>query len=257
MSARKVACVVAMAALAFSSAASAVPARELVARSRAAATRGDWNASARALEELVAAGVDDNSVLYDLGTAYANAGRYGEAIHRFEQVVRRQVFDADAQHNLRAARLRLAHRDAERTGRAVAETSLPIKTALGEVLPLDAAVSLAVLAQLAAGVGLWIARRRSSEAARIGGISSAALFGLCALFALSVLWARSSAEPAAIVLRDGVKLLDAPAEDAIAGENVREGERVLSIERNGTFARVRTVSGKQGWVRARDVGAMD
>lgn len=257
MSARKFACVLLVSLLSMASVASAVSTSELAARSRAAATRGDWNASARALEELVAAGVDDNTVLYDLGTAYANAGRFGEAIHRFEQVVRRQVFDGDAQHNLRAARLRLAHRDAERTGRAVAETSLPLKTALGEVLPLDAAVLLAILAQLAVGASLWIARRRSSEGARIGGISSAALFGVCALFALSVLWARSSAEPAAIILRDGVKLLDTPAEDAIAGENVREGERVVWVERTGTFARVRTVSGKQGWVRARDVGAMD
>ncbi len=257
MSARRLATLVAAVVLSASLAASAVTTTELVARSRAAAARGDWNASARALEELVAAGVDDSVVLYDLGTAYANAGRFGEAIHRFEQVVRRQVFDGDAQHNLRATRLRLAHRDAERTGRAVAETSLPLKTALGEVLPLDAAVLAAVLAQLAVLASLWIARRRSSEASRIGGISAAALFGLCGLFALSVLWARSGAEPAAIVLRDGVRLLDAPAEDAIGGENVREGERVFSTERTGTFARVRTVSGKQGWVRARDVGALE
>lgn len=234
-----------------------IPASELLARSRAAATRGDWNASARSLEELVAAGVDDSSVLYDLGTAYAHAGRYGEAIYRLEQVVRRQVFDGDAQHNLRATRLRLAHRDAERSGRAVAETSLPITTALGEVLPLDAAVLLAVLSQLGALVGLWIARRRSSEGARIGGVASASLFAAAALFALAVLASRARAKPAAIVLRDGVRLLSAPAEDAITAEPVREGERVTWVARTGTFARVETLEGRQGWVRLRDVGALE
>jgi hypothetical protein len=237
--------------------AEAIPTSELLSRSRAAAQRGDWNTSARSLEELVAAGVDDNTVLYDLGTAYANAGRYGEAIWRLEQVVRRQVFDGDAQHNLRATRLRLAHRDAERSGRAVAETSLPLKTALAEVLPMDSAVALAVLAQLAVIASLWLARKRKGEAARIGGVASAALAGAIAAFALAVLVARTSVEPASIVLRDGVRLLNAPAEDAIAGESVREGERVVFVEKQGTFARVRTVEGKVGWVRARDVGALD
>jgi len=240
----------------FASRAEAIPTSELLARSRAAAQRGDWNNSARSLEELVAAGVDDNTVLYDLGTAYSNAGRYGEAIWRLEQVVRRQVFDGDAQHNLRATRLRLAHRDAERSGRAVAETSLPLKTALAEVLPMDSAVALAVVAQLAVIASLWVARKRKGEAARIGGVAAAALAGALAAFALSVLVARTSVEPASIVLRDGVRLLNAPAEDAIASENVREGERVVSVERQGTFARVRTVEGKIGWVRARDVGSL-
>lgn len=60
-----------------------------------------------------------------------------------------------------------------------------------------------------------------------------------------------------MVLRDGVRLLGAPTEDAIAAEPVREGERVLWVERLGTFARVRTVDGKQGWVRGRDVGALE
>ena len=237
--------------------AEAIPTSELLSRSRASAQRGDWNNSARSLEELVAAGVDDNTVLYDLGTAYANAGRYGEAIWRLEQVVRRQVFDGDAQHNLRATRLRLAHRDAERSGRAVAETSLPFKTALAETLPMDAAVALAVLAQLAVIASLWVARKRKGEAARIGGVASAALSGAIAVFALSVLVARTSVEPASIVLRDGVRLLNAPAEDAIAGEAVREGERVVYVEKQGTFARVRTVEGRGGWVRVRDVGALD
>jgi hypothetical protein len=234
----------------------AIPTSELLARSRAATARGDHNASARALEELVAAGVDDVTVLYDLGTAYAQAGRYGEAIYRFEQVVRRQVFDGDAQHNLRATRLRLAHRDAERTGRAVAETSLPLRVALGEVLPLDASVALAVLAQLGLFAGLWVARRRRGEAARIAGVSTAALFALTAVFAVSVVVARVGADVPAVVLRDGVRLLGAPAEDAIAGEAVREGERVSLVDRTGTFARVRTPAGQAGWVRIRDVGAL-
>jgi hypothetical protein len=233
----------------------AIPTSELLARSRAAAGRGDFNASARALEELVAAGVDDETVLYDLGTVYARAGRFGEAIHRFEQVVDRRVFDGDAQHNLRAARLRLAHRDAERSGRAVAEAALPLRVALGEILPLDASVLLAVLSQLALGASLWIARRRG-EGARIAGLVGASAFVLTTMFAWSVVGARVAAEPAGIVLRDGVRLLGAPAEDAIASEAVREGERVTWIDRTGTFARVRTTGGRQGWIRLRDVGAL-
>jgi hypothetical protein len=233
----------------------AIPTSELSARARAAADRGDFNASARALEELVAAGIDDETVLYDLGTVYARAGRFGEAIHRFEQVVHRRVFDEDAQHSLRAARLRLAHRDAERTGRAVAEAALPLRTALGELLPLDAAVLLAVLAQLGLGTSAWIARKKL-EGTRIAGIVGATVFALTTVFSWGVVGARVGAAPAGIVLRDGVRLLGAPAEDAIASGAVREGERVTLAERTGAFARVRTAEGRQGWMRSRDVGAL-
>jgi hypothetical protein len=238
--------------------AGAVPAAELVARSRAAAARGDWNTSARALEELVAAGIDSSDVLYDLGTVYAHAGRYGEAIWRLEQVTRRSPFALDAQQNLRAARLALAHRDAARTGRAVVETALPFRTWLGELLPLDWAVALALACELGAlGCFVLWRRRRAGEIARVGGAVGAVLLLTGALFAGAIVVARQATPAAAIVLRDGLQLLRAPTADAIAEAPVREGERVEVLGREGTFVRVRAPGGATGWLAIRDLGELE
>lgn len=246
-----------LALLAFASPASAVPASVLAERARASAARGDWNAAARALEELVAGGVDSNDVLYDLGTAYANAGRYGEAIWRLEQVVRRDPLAFDAQANLRAARLRLAHRDAGRTGRAVVETALPFWTWVAELMPLDWAVPLALALELGALACLLLwRRRRAGEYARVAGAVGAILLGASALCAGSVVAARVALSPAGIVLHDGLRLLRTPEADAIPDAPVREGERVEVLGRQGAFVRVRAASGVAGWLAVRDVGRL-
>ena len=94
--------------------AGAVSARELLGRALTAEARGDLPTAARSLEELVAAGVDGDGVLYDLGTVYARQERYGEAIWCFERVLRRAPLMWSARDNLRSTRMRLARRDAGR-----------------------------------------------------------------------------------------------------------------------------------------------
>jgi hypothetical protein len=236
----------------------AVPAAELVQRAQSSASRADWNDAARALEEVVAAGYDSSDVLYDLGTVYVHAGRFGEAIWRFEQVNRRSVFSGNAQHNLRAARLRLAHRDAGRSGRAVVETATPWSIALGEVLPLDWAVAFAVVCELVALLCLALWRRRhAGEIARVASAVGGVVAVGAAVFFASIVVARHTAPPAAIVLHDALRLRREPAADAIAEAPVREGERVEVIGRNGVFVRVRAIDGGQGWLAARDLGLLD
>lgn len=238
--------------------AQAVPAVQIVTRSREAAARGDYNTAARALEDLVAAGIDSSDVLYDLGTVYAHAGRYGEAIWRLEQVDRRSPFAFDARQNLRASRLLLAHRDAARSGRAVVETATPLGSWLGELLPLDWAVLLTLAGEIGAGVCLlfFFRRRGASESVRVSSVAGAVLFAGLSLFAGAIVVARNQMPPAAIVLHDGLKLLGSPAADAMAGAQVREGERLEWLGQNGAFARVRTPSGAVGWLATRDLGGL-
>jgi len=235
----------------------AVPATELTARARAAAARGDWNSAARSLEEIVRAGIDSTDVLYDLGTLYARAGRFGEAIHRFEQVARRNPLALDAVHNLRAARLLLANRDAGRTGRAVAETALPFWTWFAEVLPLDWSVWLTLFAQIAAIACIVVARRRNSgEMARVGGVAAAVLLTGVTLIGSGMAVARIRETPAGVVLHDGIRLRQSPSPDGIEEAAVREGERLEISSRNGAFVRAITSSGRVGWLSVRDVGEL-
>ncbi|MFO0629514.1 MAG: hypothetical protein U0325_28315 [Polyangiales bacterium] len=236
-------------------AAQAVSPAELLTRATRAEASGDLPAAIAAMEELSAAGVDGSAVLYDLGTLYARAERYGEAVWCFERVLRREPWSLRAQKNLRATRIRLARRDAGRTGTAVVETQPPTRTVIGELLPLDLAVPLAVLAQLAA-LALWFARRRSKgELARVGLAAATALTLTVALGVMGVIVARRSIPPGAVVLRDGLRLKRAAGRRDPRGA-LREGERVDVLTRDGEFVRVRTIAGRAGWLAGRELGAL-
>lgn len=236
--------------------ASAVPAAELVRRAAAAESRDDVAGAARALEELVAAGVDGADVLYDLGTVYARGERYGEAVWCFERALRERPWSLSTQRNLRATRVRLARRDASRTGRAVVDQSLPWRVQLGELLPVDLAVSLTVLAELLGGAAWWWRRRARHELARVGATVAMILVGCVTAFGVAVVAARRSSPTSAIVLHGGLRLRQSARVDGIPDEAVREGERVEVLRAEGEFVRVQSSAGRVGWLAARDLGRL-
>jgi hypothetical protein len=234
----------------------AVPARELVERARVAAARGDHAAVVRAYEEVRAAGLESDDVLFNLGTAYALTERYGEAIACFEFISRRSALAPGVGHNLRATRLRLARRDAARTGRAVVDAEPGPWVSLGELLPLDTSVGLVVLAELGLVLALVWRRRTAQELARVGATLGVLVLASVAVFGCAVATSRLLAPPWAVVLRDGVSLLQSAREDAIPAGRVREGERVERCGREGEFVRVRTLDAQVGWVRTRELGLL-
>jgi hypothetical protein len=234
----------------------AIPPAELAARAAAAEARGDLPTAVRSLEELLAAGVDSDDVLYNLGTVYARAERYGEAVWCFERVILRAPGALAARRNLRATRVRLARRDAARSGRAVVETQPPLAVQFGELLPYGVTVPLVVFAELAL-VGAWVARRRAkSELQRVGATAALALTLLVGAFGVAVVVARTQRSPAAIVLRGGLRLLQSPRLDGIPEGAVREGERVEVLQRDGAFTRVRAPGGAAGWLATAELGGL-
>ncbi len=234
----------------------AVSSRELVARAVAAQASGDLATAARSLEELVAAGLDSTDVLYDLGTVYTRAERYGEAVWCFERVLLRAPGHLAARRNLRATRVRLARRDAARTGRAVVETQPSLAVQIGELMPLRYSVPLVMFAEIAV-IALWFARRRSAtELRRVGATAGVALSLLAGATGVGLVAARRARPPSAIVLHGGLRLLQSPRVDGIPDAAVREGERVELTRREGGFARVRAVGGSVGWLPSRELGAL-
>jgi hypothetical protein len=235
----------------------AVPPGELAARARTAEAQGDTATAARALEELLAAGINSTDVLYNLGTVYARSERFGEAIWCFERVTLRSPGHLAARKNLRATRVRLARRDAARTGRAVVETPPSLSVQMGELLPYGYAVPLAVLAQIAV-ISAWMVRRKTrTEVARVGA-TIATVFALCVFaFSAAVVTARRARPPSAIVLHGGLRALQTPRVDGIPEGTVREGERITLTRREGEYARIQTVSGTTGWLALRDLGILE
>jgi tetratricopeptide (TPR) repeat protein len=234
----------------------AVAPSELAARARAAEARGELPEATRALEELLSAGVDSDDVLYNLGTLYARTERYGEAIWCFERVLLRAPGNLAARRNLRATRIRLARRDAARSGHAVVETQPSLWVQHGELLPYSVSVPGVLLTELLA-VGAWVARRRAtSELQRVAATAALALALLLGTFGLSVIAARTRRPDTAVVLHGGLRLLQAPRPDAIPEGAVREGERVEVLTRDGAFVRVRAPGGSMGWLASNDLGRL-
>ncbi|MBL8603770.1 MAG: tetratricopeptide repeat protein [Myxococcales bacterium] len=237
-------------------AAAAVPAQTLLSRAAEAESRRDHAAAARDLEELVASGFDGRDIVANLGHVYTEAGRFGEAIWCYERVLRRRVVDLEVQHNLQATRLRLARRDAARTGRAVVETPPPLSVQWGELLPRDVSVTLTLLGELLI-VAAWAWRRRSeSEMARVGATAALCTAVVFTGFTATVMLARWRAPVESVVLHDGLRLLQAPRVDAVPAEAVREGERVTTVGHEAGFLRVRADHGHSGWLRETDLGPL-
>lgn len=234
----------------------AVPPAELARRAVAAEASGDLSTAARAFEELLAAGVDSTDVLYDLGTVYVRAERYGEAVWCFERVLLRAPWHLSARKNLRATRVRLARRDAARTGRAVVETQPSLAVQFGELLPLRHSVSLVVLAEIAL-IALWFSRRRAhTEVARVGASAGIALSVLVAAHGVAIVAARGERPPSSIVLRGGLRMLQSPRVDGIPDAALREGERVEVTRRESGYVRVKSASGAMGWLSSRELGPL-
>lgn len=236
--------------------AGAVSARELLGRALAAEARGDLPAAARSLEELVAAGVDGDGVLYDLGTVYARQERYGEAIWCFERVLRRAPLMWSARDNLRATRMRLARRDAGRSGQAVVEQAVPLRVQVGELVPLGWSVLLGVLGQIGVVFAVWRRRRVTSELEAVGMTVALVLSLTLTVGALGLVAARRALPAESVVLHSGLRLRQTARVDGIPDAAVREGERVERVARDGVFTRVRTLTGATGWVEASELGGL-
>jgi tetratricopeptide (TPR) repeat protein len=237
-------------------AAGAVSARELLGRALTAEARGDLPTAARSLEELVAAGVDGDGVLYDLGTVYARQERYGEAIWCFERVLRRAPSAWAARQNLRSTRMRLARRDAGRSGQAVVEQAVPLRVQIGELVPLEWSVWLAVLGEIGVIFAVWRRRRSTTELEGVGLTVALVLSLALTAGSLGLVAARRALPPEAVVLHEGLRLKQTARIDGIPDAAVREGERVERVSRDGVFTRVRTLTGATGWIESSELGGL-
>ncbi|MGE0786461.1 MAG: tetratricopeptide repeat protein [Sandaracinaceae bacterium] len=229
---------------------------EVFARANAAYFRGDFDEAVRLYESLEELGVRDADVEYDLATAYARTGRYGEAIRHYERAILLRPGDDGATAGLEAARSALGRRRAARQGEAEVDSGPPLSEALFGSISRDAlaiATQLASLAFFATLIGLLFVKR---ESVRLGLGIAAPLTGIL-LFVCGLGWTLRAGwfdeGEAAVVLVDRASLLDAPSgAGSELGRGV-EGERawILHREREWTLVRTRDA---EGWAHTSEIG---
>ncbi|MCS6799405.1 MAG: tetratricopeptide repeat protein [Myxococcota bacterium] len=231
---------------------------ELFEQGNRAFVAGDVEGAVRAYETLVAAGVDDPDVSFNLGVAHGTAGRHGHAIRWFERTLRLRPDDEAARAAAAATRRWLAERRAERDGRAEMEPEAGPGwfLTLSAALP-DDVVAWSVLVADVLLFGLLALRRLSrSDTIRLAAAVGVVPVLLVGLFAASMLVERADGKRRGgevIVLEEGVPMRLLPDERASPNARAAEGERCTLLDRHESWVQLRCAE-RGGWVPAERVG---
>jgi len=222
---------------------------------------GDYPAAVRGYEELVIVyGVEDADVTYNLATAYARQRKWGHAIRWYERTLRLEPGDEGAQAALAAARAVVGNRRAQAEGEATIETRPPFGEAVVRPFPANLLAWLLVALDFVFFGVLAALRFASKEAVRLGLGIAAPLLGLALLaVGAGVVVKNGTLERGVpgIVVEDAAQLHEGPNPWSTTRGAAREGESARILETLGGFAHVRLANGREGWLKARDVGAIE
>jgi tetratricopeptide (TPR) repeat protein len=257
----RTACVLAalgcVACLAVSAGARAETLESIFREGNDAFAHGDYAQAAARYQRLVDAGLRDPDVYFNLGLAHGRAGTLGRAVLEFEQTLRLRPSDPDAQNALAQARAAIGKRSAEQHGEALVETRPPLAEALVRPYTQDALAILLLIGDFALFACLIARRRAKTDSARTGLAVAATLLGLvCVCVCAGLVIKRGVLQDgqAAIVLRDGAELREAPDPRALIRARAPEGGSARVLASDGSFLQIRTAAGTVGWLPSEDVG---
>ncbi len=232
---------------------------EIFAEANAAIFAGDAEAAITGYERLVAAGVVDPDVSYNLAVAHGRAGHYGEAIRWFEKSLAESPGNDDAEEGLSEVRSALGRRQAARDGEALIENKPPFAEAL--VRPFSRSVLAGVVLGLEVlffGLLVLFGRTPHENRRLAYGITAPLIAVMLAGAAYGLLVKAgftTDGEPAIIVTEDA-PVREGPHPQAEERATAREGERAYIVGRDGDWVQVRLPEGRRGWLSQNDVGAL-
>src|SRR2546425_764097 len=229
----------------FSPAVASTPS-ELFQSGNGAYEQGKFDQAVDAYQKILAYGVVDPRVLYNLANAYFKLGKLGAAILHYERALRLDPSDQDVRDNLEFARGLIRDR--------IPETRMPYPVAaikdILDALSVDllSVVFLCVYFATCVLVGALpivtgVIRRRV-----LG--YGAAVTGLCALLAGAGLAYKVQDRTAAnaIVMTDRVDVLSGPSADNTVLFTVHEGTRLEVRNRRDGWYQVSLPNAMSGWV---------
>jgi len=245
-----------LAALAVAPSAHAETLDEIFARANAAYFRGDYDEAARDYRRLLAAGVIDADVSYNLGATEAKRGKHGAAIQQLERALWLRPGDDDAEHALSEVRAALGARRAAARGEAVVDSATFGEAVFGGISP-DVLAVLALVLDVLLFVALTALLLVRRESVRIGlGVAAVvASLGLAvSLAGVSVQAGWLDEGEPAVVLTERAPLREGPDPRASARHHAPEGHRAWVLEREPGWARVRVPGVGEGWIEQAHVG---
>ena len=215
--------------------------------------RGDFAEAVAGYERVIALGVGEPDLYYNLGSAYLRLGRVGHAIWGYERALGLAPDHEDAAWNLGVARKQVLRRD-KLEGGAVEPFWIRAVTAIR--LPTLMVSFLVVYLGLFAAL---LARRWAGGVGRAGlGAAAALLFSLSVVLGVFLAGRdyHDDHVKRGIVLPDEVSVAEGPEESARVAFRIHGGLKVRLMDREDEWVRVRLLNGLEGWVRDREVGRL-
>jgi tetratricopeptide (TPR) repeat protein len=212
------------------------------------ALEGDLEGAISLYRSLLATGIDDADVHYNLGNAYAQAGKPIEAIVSYERALRRSPGDAEIADNLRFVRRKLAGEKEEQA---------PSLTLADGIEPVIAPLPRDLFGWIAGAANVlwfaaWFARRRSTTRGMRRALAFAMTIGIVVmLLGLSVVaghWVLAR-DPRGVIV-EKVELREGPHAKFKSKGAATFGGRVRAIDRAEDFIQVLQEDGTSGWVPA-------
>ena len=221
---------------------------------------GDYQRAIEQWERLVELGVWDADVFYNLGTAYAREGRIGPAILNFERALLIDPGNVEARENLQALRQWVAHRRTEAGEDADLDPPRTFwMSLLARVTPMQVTVPF-LICWVGFFLMLSVRRLTEREVARLAISIVAVVLGAGAIVGGALVAGKASYDHEvreAIATRtERAPLYEGPGEAFHRVGDVREGDRLRVLDREGEWMLLRDQRGLEGWGRDSDFGEL-
>ena len=208
---------------------------------------GDFAGAHRLYREVVATGVRDARLFYNLGNANFKLGRMGEAILWYERAQRLAPHDEDIENNLRFANL-------IKKDREPADDRNAVLRGLSVFYFWPSADQLSLLFALCFLALFGLAARRLLASDRLGVVWLSSVSLCSMLSAVFALWLVSRLQyragiDEAIVVAEKIMARSGPAESQTEVFTAHEGTKVRLVRSEGQWVLVRLANGLGGWMR--------
>jgi len=213
----------------------------------AAYRAGEYAEAATRYEAVLAGGVRNGVVYYNLGNAYYKAGDIGRAVLSYERALKLIPGDGDARANLRFVDAVKVDRDPEEDSNVITRFILAVFASLS-VSGVAIFCSVCVFAGAGAAIGWLLAPARKGMWIGLLVVAGAGL-----LAGGPVLAAKIHAEEAvgrAVILAEEVEGRSGPGRDFLLVFTLHAGTRVRVERAEGQWLLVQLATGMGGWVPA-------
>ncbi len=219
---------------------------------------GRYAAATQAYEQLIARGMANSAVYYNLGNAYMQQGEIGQAILNYKRAQALAPRDPDIAANLALARAQTVDRF---DGGAPDDLVGIFNTAVQANLTFNQLALLALGLWFALGIGIIVYRQMRGGRGKTAVALATALTGVLFVISAFSLGSRiydANNFPPAVIVAEEVNVTSGPGEQYTVQFALHDGAEVGLLETRGQWAKLALPGGETtGWVPASAVESLN